>query len=234
MARNALLALIPVAAAAAVLLIVWRPQEETRRSEPSALALPAEATAKPAVRVTPEITPRRPPDISLEVFVPPPAADPRETFSKSPPAEEPAAPPAAAAPPPAPAPVLREVSDPAPRESGVSVTRIEPPGPPMVASGSPMIVRSEQALPFEEPQPSQGARPSPPARARSYVGAATAPSGARLTLDGIVYSDENPAAVVNGRVVSVGSFVDGCEVVRIRPDRVELDDGGSRIVLLLK
>ncbi|MFN2385328.1 MAG: hypothetical protein ABR576_03420 [Thermoanaerobaculia bacterium] len=259
--RHALLALIPVAAAAAAVLILWpRPEEETRRSEPSALALPAPAaTVKEDVLQQREITPRLPPpDISLEVFVPPPAAEPRETLSKIPPVEEPAAPPPAPAPAPSeagdPGPremrdsVPREVSDPAPREYGVSVTRIESPGPPMVASGSPMIVRSEEAPPSppprarsEESQPSapatartEEAQPSAPARARSFVREATAPSGARLTLDGIVYSDENPAAVVSGRVVSVGSFVNGYEVIRIRPDRVELRDEDSTIVLLMK
>jgi hypothetical protein len=229
--RYALFILVPLAAAAAVLLVVRRPEEE-RLSEPAALALPAPAaTARPEPAEAAGITTRPAPEISREVFVPPPA-EPRETAAQSPPppVEEPAAPPMA--PPPAPPPAAREVSDPAPRQSGVSVTRIEPPGPSMVASGSPMIVRAEEPPP---PSRSQEARPGPPAaRGRSYVREATAPSGARLTLDGIVFSAESPAAVINGRVVSVGSFVEGCEVVRIRPDRVELDDRGTSIVLLLK
>jgi hypothetical protein len=215
--RYALFVLAPLAAAA-VLLVLWpRPTEEAARSEAPALAPPAaEATAPAARTEAPEITPRLAPDISREVFVPPPAGQPSETFSKSPPVEKPVPPP------PAPAPAGGAVSNPAPRQTGVSVTRIEPPGPPMVASGSPMIVRSEEA------------RPAPPARGRPFVREATTPSGARLSLDGIVFSDENPAAVVNGRVVSVGSFIEGCEVVRIRPDRVELEERGTAIVLLLK
>ena len=220
--RNAALALIPVAAAAVVLLVVWWwPGKDTPRGEASSAALPASApTATPhAVGATAIATPRIPPDVSLEVFVPPPAYESRETVSKSPEMIEPTPAPAPA---PGPAPVSRDLV-PAPRDTGVSVTRIEPPSPPMTASGSPMIVRAEEP------------RPAAPARGRtvSFVREGTAPSGARLSLDGIVYSDANPAAVVNGRVVSVGSFVEGYEVVRIRPDRVELEDRGSRIVLLL-
>ena len=219
--RNGALALIPVAVAAVVFLIVWwRPEKESPPRERSGLALPASAlTPTPeAVGATEETTPRLPADISMEVFVPPPAYESRETVAKSPQGVEPAPAPAPA---PAPVQVTRDLA-PAPRETGVSVTRIEPPSPPMVASGSPMIVRAEEA------------RPAPPARGRSFVREGTAPSGARLTLDGIVYSDTSPAAVVNGRVVSVGSFVEGCEVTRIRPDRVELEDRGATIVLLLK
>ncbi|MBC8646555.1 MAG: hypothetical protein H7X85_05300 [Thermoanaerobaculia bacterium] len=197
----------------------WRPKKESPRREPSALARPASApTSTPeAAGATGRTTPRLPPDISMEVFVPPPVYESRETVAKSPQGGEPAPVPPA----PAPVPVTRDLAPP-PRETGISVTRVSPPSPPMVASGSPMIVRAEEA------------RPAPPARGRSFVREGTTPSGARLTLDGIVYSDASPAAVVNGRVVSVGSFVEGCEVVRIRPDRVELEDRGSTIVLLLK
>ena len=73
-----------------------------------------------------------------------------------------------------------------------------------------------------------------PARGRSFVREGLLSSGGRIVLDGIVYSEDHPAAVINGRVVSTGSFVDGAEVLRIRPDRVELKDGSATIVVSLR
>ena len=153
---------------------------------------------------------RIPPDI-VEVVVPPPV---RAEGSALPPSAAPDAPPPARVPE---APMPRELP---------AIARVDPPSL-MVASGSPAIVRSE------EPRVA-GGRPPAVVRGRNYVREVALPSGGRLSLDGIVYSEENPAAVINGRVVRTGSFIEGFEVVRIRSDRVELRDEETTLVILLK
>jgi hypothetical protein len=41
----------------------------------------------------------------------------------------------------------------------------------------------------------------------------------------------HPVAIVNGQLVRVGDLVDGARVVRIDPERVELEQAGRRLVL---
>jgi len=45
---------------------------------------------------------------------------------------------------------------------------------------------------------------------------------------GIVYSEDNPCAVVGERIVSVGDTVNGVTVVKINPDSVEFADGDKK------
>jgi hypothetical protein len=45
---------------------------------------------------------------------------------------------------------------------------------------------------------------------------------------GIVYSEDNPCAVVGERIVSVGDTVNGATVVKINPDSVEFADGDKK------
>jgi hypothetical protein len=73
----------------------------------------------------------------------------------------------------------------------------------------------------------------PASQTRTYAGTANTPAG-KLELEGIVYSETNPTALINGRVLAPGGFVDGYTVVSIGPDRVELEGGGGRIILTLK
>lgn len=47
----------------------------------------------------------------------------------------------------------------------------------------------------------------------------------RPIVKGIVYSDDNPCAVVGDRIVSVGGVVQGATVVKINPDSVEFARG---------
>ena len=74
---------------------------------------------------------------------------------------------------------------------------------------------------------------SPP-QVRTYAGEAALPGGGKIVLEGIVFSEENPTALVNGRVLSQGGFVEGYEIVRIRQDRVELRGDAGNIVIALK
>ena len=53
-------------------------------------------------------------------------------------------------------------------------------------------------------------------------------------LGGILYSDNNPAAVINKRVVCKGDVIDGARVVEINRNDVVLEKDGENIVLGLK
>ncbi len=75
--------------------------------------------------------------------------------------------------------------------------------------------------------------PEPPARAKTFSGTANLPS-ARLELEGIVYAEGSPMALINGRVVAPGGYVEGYTVVRIERDRVELKGDDGTIILTLK
>ena len=52
-------------------------------------------------------------------------------------------------------------------------------------------------------------------------------------LQGILWDEKNPSAVINGRVVSVGSKIDGNLVVEIKQDRVTLNNGFDIIELIM-
>jgi len=122
-----------------------------------------------------------------------------------------------------------------------------PPAPPAeisYASGSPRLAPPHTA-PASEPVPSEAEaapalapapRPEPthePAmRTRTFNGAANLPL-ARLELEGIVYSDANPTALISGHVVRPGSYVEGYTVLSIGRDRVELQGENEKIVLIL-
>jgi len=117
-----------------------------------------------------------------------------------------------------------------------------PPAETTDASGSPRIVprQTPREVPREEPREAPRERPTrvptaqPTVKARTYAGTASLPSG-KLELEGIVYSEANPTALINGRVLRPGGYVEGYTIVSIAPDRVELEgEGGARIVLTLK
>jgi hypothetical protein len=69
---------------------------------------------------------------------------------------------------------------------------------------------------------------------RSYFGEISLPNGAKIQLDGIVFSDANPVALLNGRVIAPGASIEGMTVARVEPDRVELQGQGVTVFLLVK
>ncbi len=103
---------------------------------------------------------------------------------------------------------------------------ILPPVEVSTASSSPRLAGGELPRPQKPP-----AEPTP--RPRTYTGTANLPSG-RLQLEGIVYSEASPTALINGRVVAPGGYVEGYTVLRIERDRVELKDEHETIILTLK
>lgn len=78
-------------------------------------------------------------------------------------------------------------------------------------------------------------RPAALVDGKTYVGSIKLPGGARIELGGIVYSESNATALVNGKIVGTGAYVEGFTLVRIEQSRVELSNGaGLTIFLVLK
>jgi len=69
---------------------------------------------------------------------------------------------------------------------------------------------------------------------KSYRGKVELPDGGSLELGGIVWSDADPRALVNDRVVGVGAYVQGYTIERIEEDRVVLEKDGKRITVTVK
>jgi hypothetical protein len=110
-------------------------------------------------------------------------------------------------------------------------------------AASPAAAQAERAL---QPKPAEEPRASPPGReasgaraedkladGRNYTGELLLGDDQKITLDGIVYSDENPVALINGMVIAPGQAVDGMTVAKIEPDRVVLEGRGVTVFLLL-
>ncbi|MDD4956032.1 MAG: hypothetical protein PHH49_07640 [Candidatus Omnitrophica bacterium] len=73
------------------------------------------------------------------------------------------------------------------------------------------------------PAPVSDPRPLPP----SYTASRSSRPGTRATretpvLTGIMYSDHDPKAVINGTMVPEGALVDGFHVIKIFPDKVKI------------
>ena len=69
---------------------------------------------------------------------------------------------------------------------------------------------------------------------KTYVGEVTVPDGAKIELGGIVYSEANPVALINGKVLGPGAVVEEFTIVSIQPDRVELRGRGITMFIALK
>jgi len=69
---------------------------------------------------------------------------------------------------------------------------------------------------------------------RTYAGEVKVPDGGKIALEGIVYSESNPVALINGHVMPPGAVVEEFTIVSIKPDRVELKGRGITIFLALK
>jgi len=75
---------------------------------------------------------------------------------------------------------------------------------------------------------------APPSGGKTYHGRIALPDGGSLELGGIVWSDADPRALVNDRVVGVGAYVQGYTVERIEEDRVVLEKDGKRVTISVK
>ena len=66
---------------------------------------------------------------------------------------------------------------------------------------------------------------------RTSPGPAARTSAASWRLSGILYSDQQPLAIINNRPVGVGDRVDGATVVEIKKRQVTVESDGRRISL---
>lgn len=110
----------------------------------------------------------------------------------------------------------------------VPTARIRPTRPPPA-------VAAEAGAESPEARPTAPSRPGASiANGRTYAGALTLPGGERIELGGIVWSETEPRALLNDRVLGVGSFVEGFQLKRIEEDRVELEKDGVTITVTVK
>ncbi|MFY9552665.1 MAG: hypothetical protein WAU32_16080, partial [Thermoanaerobaculia bacterium] len=67
-----------------------------------------------------------------------------------------------------------------------------------------------------------------------HAGSVTLPGGAKIELGGIVWSETDPRALVNDRIVGVGAYVEGYTVTKIEEDRITLEKDGAILVVSVK
>lgn len=81
------------------------------------------------------------------------------------------------------------------------------------------------------------APPAPPVPAlvegKVYLQALDLPEGPKVKLDGILWSDKNPVALINGISAAPGDDLDGLTVVAIEPKRVKLAARGKEFFVRL-
>lgn len=104
------------------------------------------------------------------------------------------------------------------------------PAAPAASEGGPAA-----SPPAPVPASAAPGRPAPAlVNGRTYVGSIPLPGGAKIELGGIVYSESNATALVNGRIVGTGAYLEGFTVVRIEQTRLELEGNGLTIFLSLR
>jgi hypothetical protein len=114
-----------------------------------------------------------------------------------------------------------------PKRAGTAKPR--PTRPPLTpAQGTP---EAEAAIPTPA---SPSSVPERLTNGKTYIGSVALAGGARIELGGIAWSESEPRALVNDRVVAVGAYVEGFSVSTIEPDRVALEKGGLTIYLSVR
>jgi hypothetical protein len=76
--------------------------------------------------------------------------------------------------------------------------------------------------------------PAPERGGKVHSGSVTLPGGARIELGGIVWSETEPRALVNDRIVGVGGYVEGYTITKIEEDRITLEKDGATLILTVK
>ena len=102
----------------------------------------------------------------------------------------------------------------------------------------PFDTARARIAPAREPGAASAAAENKPARGladgKTYAGKVTLPDGPKIELEGIVFSETNPVALINGKVLPPGGVVEEFTIVSIKSDRVELNGRGVTIFLTLK
>ncbi len=175
-------------------------------------AAPAMAASPPAAQQPPAAPPtavQQPPAAPTPVAQRPPAAPPTAApptaVQQLPAALLPAAPTSAAQQPPA----------------APTFVAQQPPAAPTFVAQQPPAAAPDTRQPTMAPSPlATGDR-------ATYFREA-APSGTRIKVDFIVWSESRPFAQINGHLLSAGQTVDGYTLLEVERERVELEGGGVR------
>ena len=143
---------------------------------------------------------------------------------------------------------------PRPVETG---TQSRAPVAAVLPTPEPTLVAVEVSPPPAEPRPARVTRPTPvpagegeetsasaetpsppkPASDRGvkvHAGSVVLPGGAKIELGGIVWSETEPRALVNDRIVGVGGYVEGYTITKIEEDRITLEKDGATLILTVK
>jgi hypothetical protein len=149
-----------------------------------------------------------------------------------------------ASPPAAPAPTARAVDiewtpvavatpvTPAAALSSASAVATATPAPRLRPTRLP--AEGESLAETAPPPPSAPRPPGPIVSGRTYAGSVTLPGNARIELGGIVWSEAEPRALLNDRILGTGGYVEGFTVAKIDEDRVTLEKDGVTIYLSVK
>ena len=128
-------------------------------------------------------------------------------------------------------------------EPTLSETVVSPPLSSKAASGVPAAPRPTNApAPATANAPQQAPPPAaaPPSQPRgltdgkTYIRVVELPEGGRIELGGIVWSEEEPRALLNDRITAVDGYVEGFTVSKIDENRVVLTRDGMTIYLAVK
>ncbi len=148
-----------------------------------------------------------------------------------------------AAAPPAPAPAGRPAAVPAPTAVPTFPETVVPtpnaPASSVAAAKTPAAPRpTKVAIPQVEDVSPGVIEVPPPASTldagRTYLRVLNLPEGRRIELGGIVWSEEEPRALLNDRIVAIDAYVEGFTVAKIEENRVALEKDGITIYLVLK
>ena len=117
-------------------------------------------------------------------------------------------------------------------------TIVAPPAAAVTRVRPTRVPRPEQEGGAEAPAtsdaPTPAARPQAIANGKNYVGSVNLPGGARIELGGIVWSETEPRALLNDRIVATGAYIEGFNVAKIEEGRVLLEKDGATISLSVK
>jgi len=122
---------------------------------------------------------------------------------------------------------------------GLAMTRHANKGPAERIAAAPVVVPTPEvaaSVPLVTNQPAVTASvtnsPVTPAATISPI-VITPPAPKPLRLQGIAYDAVHPSAIIGGKAVYVGSFVDGMHVTVISPNSVTLAGGGHTKTLVV-
>jgi hypothetical protein len=129
-----------------------------------------------------------------------------------------------------------------PSSRATPLESVEVPPPPS-AHPVPETPKSRRGAPAEVPPPGAAEATPPtvrPTRAppplpdgKTFVRTVTPPGEDPIELDGIVFSETNPVAVIGGHLLGPGASIGSFEIVKIEENRVTLRGRGVTIFLTL-